>query len=69
MRGGILGAHRAVAEEDAVRRQLKYLLSGIARGNNGDAAVVRRQAAHDVVLDAKVVRHHLRRWAGSPPAM
>ena len=52
--------HWAVAEENAVRVELQHLLGGIPGRHDRDAAVVRGQAAHDVVLDAKVIGHDLR---------
>ena len=56
-------AHGAVAEEDAVRVEREHLRRRVARRDDRDAAAVRCQAAHDVVLDAAVVGDHLR-YAG-----
>ena len=57
-RGGIAGA---VAEEDPVGLHGHHLRRGHRRGNDGDAAAVGREAAHDVVLDAEIVRDHVQR--------
>ena len=62
--GQVVGApervtHRSVAEEDAVRVEGHGLICRVVVGHHRDLAAEGGQAAQDVLLDAKVVRHNL----------
>ncbi len=54
---------RAVAQEDAVRLQRQHFGGRRVRGDDGHAQPMRGEAAQDVVLDAKVIRHDQRQVA------
>ena len=51
--------YRAVAEEDAIGIQCKRLLCGEASWHDSDPAAKGCKPPQNIVLDAKIICHHL----------
>jgi hypothetical protein len=52
-------AYRAIAEEDTIWVEFHDLLCWVVCRNHSDLTAQGCETAQDVVLDAKIVRHHL----------